>query len=259
MAQDATTKLGSEKYGYTVESPRSWMTVPDEILSEHADRVLEPDSKVLFDAALQPDDIENWLDYPYVLIQVTPYRRLGIERTPGLEDIRGFVRDLAGPGVTAGPTGEADSAFQKPHFDEAELRLTHDADNEVPDGGVVRARAVARFGRTAFVQAVYYDRMEDWSRREDERAQLLDSLAFLPAFVLSFDNPSALPEAETAARRDAPVTARSETASGSSSGPTDHSGIDPALLGAWICAGIAVVMTLALVLTRKKNRGATRS
>lgn len=195
-AQDSPVLVSNPQYGYSVRIPAGWQQVPADVLGDFAKSILMPDSKVIFEAAFQPVELENWFQYPYVLIQVSPYDRVGLDRAPNLTKIKRFVKELSGFDVDAQQenlTGEdrdmlSETSYHKAQFDPKRLRVAYDADLQVPDLGTVRGRALGQFGQTAFVQVVFYDIMDDWLMREDDRKTILQSLELGPDFVLTVDS-----------------------------------------------------------------------
>ena len=199
-AKDTPVVVSNDQYGYSVRIPKGWVQVPADVLGTFAKSILEPDGKVIFEAAFQPDGLENWFQYPYVLIQVTPYDRVGLEHKPTMPEIKKFVKELSGFDADAQKDSLTDAAremlsetsYQKAQFDEKTLRIAYDADLEKPDGGTVRGRALGQFGRTAFVQVVFYDFVSRWPSREEARKSILQSLAFKPDSVLTVGSSSGM-------------------------------------------------------------------
>lgn len=181
----------SADYHYTIEIPQEWMPVPQEVLNDVLRMTgQQPErSPMVFDAVFQDPSTEAWLTPPYVMIQVLPFARMGLNRQPREDEIPQIVRGITASNVrqTAKKTVTEPlqdmvntAAFSNQQIDLKNQRFSYETDMTVPGFGEVHGDAIAFVGRTAMVQVILYSRPNDRSEVAPIRESLVRSFHFDP-------------------------------------------------------------------------------
>ncbi len=170
---------------YSLDLPANWVQVPDEALVELAQTVLSSSAAVDYDVAFQTEAASHWLAYPYVLVQVIPWRG----RPPSRDDLSviasqitgmdsAAVNDALNPGARGILSGVG---VQNLKLDETGMTVDYEVTMNVAGAGRVRGSARLHCGRFVGVQVMVYGLDADWEQLAPLGARILDSFAFAPA------------------------------------------------------------------------------
>src|SRR5205807_2508865 len=121
----------------------------------------------------QPAAHSQWFQYPYVLVQVMPYARLGQHGQVNEDQFPQFIRQLTGQD----PKKALDSALKpearsllggmqlgQPQLDSANRRYVFPMDLQVNGIGPVQSLAEGYFGRETLVQVQFCSKKDEWDR-----------------------------------------------------------------------------------------------
>lgn len=181
------TTYHSDEYGYRVEIPEGWITVPDKDLESIFTEVLKSETKTLYDVGFQSSFDVHWLEYPYVLVQVIDYKNNGMNRQPYDSELIGIVKAMSGvdldEAIKTEMTDDLALLMQNPQLnlpilDKEKRVYRFDMSMQVDGIGLVRGRSVGYFGRDSIVQVCYYDLAETWKALDVKRSSILGSLQF---------------------------------------------------------------------------------
>ena len=176
-------------YGYTLDVPADWVQVPDESVKELLAAVQQPGQKsaIIYDAAFQPKANPEWLQHPYVLIQVMPYRNVGVNRQLRESEFESVVKAITGQnlqkeieekGSAAMREMISDISVGRPQLDAPNRRFYWQIDSTVQDVGRVRGQSAGHFGRDAIVMVNFYSLDKEWDRLGGTRKAMFDSFRF---------------------------------------------------------------------------------
>jgi len=184
----AAEEFHGTSYGYQLDLPPGWVEIPKDVLEATAAAAQKGDAatRIAFDAAFQPESANNWFEYPYVLVQRTPYdghRQINEDEFPKL------IRLLAG--LDLGPTIDdvVSSDVRKlidnvdagpPQLDTAHRRFLWTVSMDAQPFGPICGLVVGYFGRDSLVHVSFYSRRSDWDRYADVRRAIVDSFRFDP-------------------------------------------------------------------------------
>ncbi|MHC4259426.1 MAG: hypothetical protein ACYSTF_03290 [Planctomycetota bacterium] len=88
--------------GYSFVVPHGWTQIPYNVVQQNAKLALstEGQSRVSYEAAFQHHSAKRWFQYPYVLVQVMKYSKLGIDRQVRDSEIRQITKAVSGLDTT---------------------------------------------------------------------------------------------------------------------------------------------------------------
>ncbi len=179
----------SEAYGYQIAIPQGWVEIPDDVLKETFAKILnaEAQKRIVQDKGFQLDSSEDWLEYPYVLVQPILYSRFGRSSQINEDEFLEFVRALTGLNtdnvVNNALSKDAGDILENVAAGMAELdssnrRFFWHMKMTVKDVGQVRGLVCGYFGRNSLVQVSFYAKSDDWDKYKVVRKAFLDSFRF---------------------------------------------------------------------------------
>ncbi len=147
-------------YGYNLTIPDDWINVPPEVVKVAAEAVTNPKSErtFVFDAAFQPASHEQWLDYPYVIVQVMPYASMGIFTQINEDEFAQVTKSMTGVdfgrAVDSALSSDArsfvsEARIESPQLDTGKRRFLLPITMSVAGSGKVAGFALATLGVSA--------------------------------------------------------------------------------------------------------------
>jgi len=184
----------STAHGYTVALPESWIEVPSIVLDQIMESMMNEDarSKILVDAAFQPEANQEWLTYPYFMVQVIPYAQFGSSRQPPESEFDDMVRALTGSKVLEEGRKVMrdewadlfnDATAGTPVLDRENRRIAWSISMTNPQFGDVRGKTVFHIGRESMISTLCYDLEEQAADSEQACRAYLESFRFDPAYA----------------------------------------------------------------------------
>jgi hypothetical protein len=181
-----------DTHRYTLRVPDGWTPVPRQVIDTIMKVTASPQSqgKIVFDAGFQRADASHDLAYPYVLVQVMPYKAMGVRRQPTEADIREVARQVTGmkvdDAIDDALTPQAKGMVRNPEVGKVVVDMPRRAyrfnmQMAVAGVGPVKGYMAGYFGRNALIQVMYYERADDPAPREADRQAFLNSFKFDPA------------------------------------------------------------------------------
>lgn len=185
----AAEQFGSTRYGYSLDLPSGWVEIPEEMLQALVDVAIKQDTqpRIVYDAAFQLKDADQWFEYPYVLVQPITYASYGVNRQINEDEFPECVKKLTGLNIEEILDETASSDVRQlidkvetgqPKLEMSERRYLWNINMDVAGIGPVRGLVVGYFGRDSVVQVIFYARRSDWDRYADVRRAIVDSFRF---------------------------------------------------------------------------------
>lgn len=181
------SRFHSKDNAYSFDLPAKWVQVPTDVLGRLHTAVLNDAMQFLVDyeAAFQQAGSAGWLHYPYVIAQVTPYWRTGLDRQISRSEAVRYLAALRKPHgsrVSEGlsPMGQdfiESASLADVNYDPNTMRYDFLSEAVVKDVGNVRGEYVGYFGRDAIVQVAFYDTALSWNASAAARQYMLSSFA----------------------------------------------------------------------------------
>ena len=84
----------SNKYHYAVSLPAGWTKIPDSELARFKASLPTQAEHLVYDAAFQRGNASSWFAWPYIIVQVIPAQRTGIQRLPTEDEFQSLVAML---------------------------------------------------------------------------------------------------------------------------------------------------------------------
>jgi uncharacterized membrane-anchored protein len=179
----------SAAYGYTLEVPADWVQIPQDAVQQMLQAVQGPGvaASIIYDAGFQLKANPQWLEYPYVLVQVVPYRKFGVNRQINEDEFPSVVKSMTGQDLDKAMSQQLSAEAQdlikdvkagKPVLESGRKRFLWEVDSTVQGVGRVRGMTAGYFGKESLVQVNYYTRAGDWDQHAAARQSILDSFQF---------------------------------------------------------------------------------
>jgi hypothetical protein len=176
------------QYGYNLEVPPGWIQIPQDVIQTMVSAAFNPSrAPPIYDAGFQPASGAGWFEYPYVLVQVLPYAKLGSSRQINEDEFPQFISKLTGIDVgkvvDSTLSSEAKSLLGKLDMGQAQLdkkkrRFLWPINANVSGIGPLRGLVVGHFGRESIVQIAFYCRAADWDHYAATNQEIVDSFRF---------------------------------------------------------------------------------
>ena len=201
----------STSYGYRINLPHGWVEIPYDILQERLAAIQKhkTGTTIIYDAGFQLDSTDQWLEFPYVLVQPIPYTKFGLHRQINEDEFPEFVRILTGSDVNKlvdkNITSDARQLFgeittEHSILDSTNRRFFRTLNTDVQGIGPVRGLIVGYFGRDSIVQIAFYSRSAEWEHYVGAGQTIADSFRFDPnkaySVELAVAKDSGLPSAQ---------------------------------------------------------------
>lgn len=188
----------SEANGYSISIPDGWIKIPDEVVAERFKFLSSTESKAVysFEMAFQQSSSGQWFVYPYVLVQVMTYSKMGLNRQIHKSEFKKIISGLTGL--------DMDDVINENISDDAKSFVSGGAIGEVSldqennlyvfglemniDGvGKIRGQVGGHFGRHSIIQVNFYDLKSNWNLTATERELIQESFMFDPAMAYNED------------------------------------------------------------------------
>ncbi|MBI1335485.1 MAG: hypothetical protein GC164_00820 [Phycisphaera sp.] len=248
----ARTEAAGEKYNssafhYRLDLPDGWVLVDEQVTRNAVEQMFNAQTlKVLaVDACFQRKDAPRDFAYPYLMVQVLPYDRIGSGAQPSVDELEKIVRLMTGVDVKKSVDRAANKGIGDiinnaemgvPVVDKASARYTMTMKMDIVMVGEVHSLCVGYFGKNALVQVYGYSLKDEYDKWAPEFEQIARSLVFEPGFAF-----------DTAVHK-------------SSYTGFNFSGITGgAMMGALVGGLVGLVLTVAKVMKKKKARVGTDS
>jgi hypothetical protein len=178
------------QHGYSIEVPDDWVEVPDAELRAIVIATQKTPGKngMVWDIAFQPATPDRpWLAYPYMVVQILPYRGFGLQRQLAENEFRGFIAAMANLDMEKvakdALTPEASKAINSvkqgvPRLDTAARRYFLPFATTMQDIGPVRGQAYGFFGHDAMVQIGAFSETGEWATFGPLGQRIADSFKF---------------------------------------------------------------------------------
>ncbi len=179
----------SEKYGYQLDVPSDWKSIPDEVIKQYVAAIQKQSSdvKLIYDAGFQLESAEHWFTYPYILVQVMPYETFGLDRQMNQDEFPNFIQSVTGMDLSKVTKDHMSDEVQgllgniqtrQIQLDSENQRYSWQVNMEAQGVGTVRGMVSGFFGREAIIQVTCYTLESDWDQFEPARKQITDSFRF---------------------------------------------------------------------------------
>jgi hypothetical protein len=188
----------SEANGYSIAIPDGWVKIPDEILAERFKFLFSTGSKAVysFEMAYQQSSSGQWFEYPYVLVQVMTYSKMGLNRQIYKSEFKKIISGLTGL--------DMDDVINEHISDDAKGFVSGGAIGEVSldqennlyvvglemnvDGvGRIQGQGAGHFGQYSIIQVNFYDLKSNWNLTTAERELIQESFKFDPSVAYNED------------------------------------------------------------------------
>lgn len=185
----------SERHGYSLTLPIGWERIPDNAVQQKLTNMrlqgIDTSSTSSWDAAFQPKNAVHWSGYPYVIVNVIPYTRMGLSRQINEDEFDDLINVLTRGNLASVLEQAWDEALgEKMSLDgdgKDSVNVTVDRSghrykietiSNVQGVGRVRSILFANLGREAHVQVQIYARDDQWSEFTSICGQIAASFRF---------------------------------------------------------------------------------
>lgn len=176
-------------YGYYLDLPPGWIEIPKDVLDEMVAALLKQDATttIIYDAGFQLESSDQWLEYPYILVQPLSYKALGVNRQINEDEFPRFVQMITGLDVDTIFDENVSSDIRplldnlvlgQPQLDVANRRYIWPLNMDVQGIGPIRGVVIGYFGRDSIVQVAFYSRSADWDQHSETGLAILKSFRF---------------------------------------------------------------------------------
>jgi len=184
----------SESYHYSLQLPGTWAQIPDLEVKQAYSLFLPDELKAIsaWDAAFQAKDGDRWFTYPYLIVQVLPYSKVGLDRQPTTAEFLELGQQLTGvhlrclvqTGLGEDPRAMIPGwTITDLQVDDLQMVYEIHLEGELGSVGAVVGMLVGQAGCTVLVQAAFYDVKSAWPQWSGDRQLILNSFRFDSAFA----------------------------------------------------------------------------
>jgi len=183
-------RFHSKRNGYSIIIPDGWIQIPEQELSILYTHFSEEGKRITtYEAGFQRASAEQWLQYPYVVIQALPYSTYGSNRQLYEDELIQVIQTISGANIdniidnTMTPEAkEAFSAFtaNRVYYDKENKSFSVNIETDIIGIGKVQGKAVGYFGKEALINMTFTAREPDWNQYESDRHLLFSSFEFSP-------------------------------------------------------------------------------
>jgi CBS domain-containing protein len=164
----SSTLAGSQRYhdeenGFSIAMPRGWVTVPRSVIDDFSQKTLTPEARRKTTVALGMQlKTRQWLEHPYVLVQITPY---DVARQPRVSEMKRIVKEITGADLEEAVSKVVKEEVKdkltnmttdRIEFNEKERRFVWECRMTVAGVAVVKGYAVGYFGRRHLILVACY-------------------------------------------------------------------------------------------------------
>jgi hypothetical protein len=171
----SSTLAGSQRYhdeenGFSIAMPRGWVAVPRSVIDGFSQQLLTPEARRKITVALGMQlKTRQWLEHPYVLVEITPY---DVDRQPRVSEMKRMVREITGAdlGEAVGKVAKEEVrnvltnvTTDRIEFNEKERRFVWECRMTLANVAVIKSYALGCFGRRHFVLVACYALEKDFA------------------------------------------------------------------------------------------------
>lgn len=183
----------SKANGYSIAIPKGWVKVPEDVVQKTLVATLTGEFRKShkFEAVVAINLKENFIEYPYCIVQVIRFSDYGIKRPLKKNEIAYVVKaftqldveDVSEEAVEKHISNDfkgviSEIEMNKVSIDEQNMVYEFRVETEIATLGRVRGLVIGHIGRYAMVQLMFYALDSDWSRLEEDRTFIFDSFQF---------------------------------------------------------------------------------
>lgn len=182
----------SEKFGYSLEVPEGWVQIPDGTLQEVSKATFVTDEIATSDAAFQPAELNEAVDYcPNLIVTVIPYSKLGLNRPPTRGEMGDFVAGMSKADTRnlSDKVLQADVLAKLSLGDSKRLNVELDSNrvslslNGEIDGIPVTSNSVYTFGRRSMVVLCMSSERNQSADMDPIWREVTQSFRFAPGYA----------------------------------------------------------------------------
>lgn len=177
-----------EDYGYQFATPEGWVRIPDRIVQQMTNLVVEDPDTLQYDHAFQPRNETDWFGSSYILVQNIPYDKVEGKDVPTEEDIKQLVSILSGYDlnelIESRGSSLSDylvddvSSLREPVLDNEKHRAFWYVSMRMKENINLMGLSALFFGSDAVISITYWCDAHEWEKSEYTRLKLIDSFKF---------------------------------------------------------------------------------